>query len=132
LGEIAPRVPGVLMGLVLGHEIEGNLRMMVLVQPSATPLGHVLAAFSMAGLPELRRKRLTNALPAFKHRGSWFCTDDRGHVSEHFFHAASDHVNMEVDPLGWPRGCDPSRASEVAPTVRIGLGWQVRTPHHLR
>jgi hypothetical protein len=110
------------MGVELGREIEGQLRMMVLVQPSATPLGHVLAAFSMAGLPELRRKRPANAFVAMKHRGSWFCTDDRGHVSEHFFNAASDHVNMVVDPLGWPRAFVPGGASEIAPAVRVGFG----------
>jgi hypothetical protein len=120
------------MRLEKGQEVEGGLDVVVLIRPFASPVRHVLAAFSVAAPPRSIRERLTNALLAIKHRGSWFCTDDRGQVSEHFFHAASDHVNMEVDPLGWPRGCDPSRASEVAPTVRIGLGWQVRTPHHLR
>jgi hypothetical protein len=57
-----------------------------------------------------------------KHRGSWFCVDDRGHVSEHFFNAASDHVNMVVDPLGWPRAFDPDGASEIAPAARVGFG----------
>jgi len=94
----------------------------VLVRPPATRLRLLLAAFSMAGLPELRRKRPANAFVAMKHRGSWFCTDDRGHVSEHFFNATSDHVNMVVDPLGWPRAFDPDGASEIPPAVRVGFG----------
>jgi hypothetical protein len=96
--------------------------MTVLARPSATPLRHLLAAFSMAALPQSSRKRPANAFVAMKHRGSWFCTDDRGHGSKHFFNAASDHVNMVVDPLGWPRAFDPDGASEIAPAVRVGFG----------
>jgi hypothetical protein len=80
LGEIAPRVPGALMGPDAGHEIERHLRMMVLVRHSAACLRHLLAAFSMAGLPELRRKRPANAFVTMKHRGSWFYTDNRSQV----------------------------------------------------
>jgi hypothetical protein len=54
LGEIAP---GVLIGPDQGHKIESNLRMTVLVRLFATPLGHVLAAFSVAALPQSSRKR---------------------------------------------------------------------------
>jgi hypothetical protein len=102
--------------------------MTVLARPSATPLRHLLAAFSMAALPQSSRKRPANAFVAMKHRGSWFCTDDRGHVSEHFFNAASDHVNMVVDPLGWPRAFDPDGASEIAPAVRVGFGLALPDP----
>jgi hypothetical protein len=110
------------MGVDAGHEIERHLRMMVLVRPSAACLRHLLAAFSMAGLPELRRKRPANAFVAIKHRGSWFSTDERSHISERFFNAASDHVNMEIDPLGGPRSSDPDDDSEIAPAVRVGFG----------
>jgi hypothetical protein len=121
-GDVAPIVAGSLMGLDAGHETEGQLRTMVLVRPSAMPRCHVLAAFSVAALPQSSRKRPAKSFVAMKHRGSWFCTDDRGHVSEHFFNAASDHVNMVVDPLGWPRAFDPDRASEIAPAVCVGFG----------
>lgn len=57
-----------------------------------------------------------------KHRESEFRTDDRSHVSERFFNAASDHVNMVVDPLGWPRAFDPDGAREIAPAVCVGFG----------
>ena len=57
-----------------------------------------------------------------KHRESEFRTDDRSHVSERFFNAASDHVNMVVDPLGWPRASDLDGASEIAPAVCVGFG----------
>jgi hypothetical protein len=132
LGEIAPIVPDVLMGLDLGHEIESHLRMTVLVRHFATRFRHLLAAFSMAGLPELRRKRPANAFVAMKHRGGWFCTDNRGQVFERFFNAASNKVNMVIDPLGGR--ARPILTVPVKSRQRcvLGLGWQVRTPHHLR
>jgi hypothetical protein len=120
--EIAPIVAGSLMGLDAGHEIERHLRMMVLVRPSATHLRHLLTAFSMAQLPQSSRKRQANAFVPMKYRGSWFCTDDRGYVSGHFFNAAYDQVNMVVDPLGWPYASDPDGASEIAPAVCVGFG----------
>jgi hypothetical protein len=110
------------MRLEKGQEVEGGLDMVMLIGPFASPVRHVLAAFSVAAPPRSIRERLTKALLAIKHRGSWFCTDDRGHVPEHFFNAASDHVNMVDDPLGWPRAFDPDGASEIAPAVRVGFG----------
>ena len=110
------------MGLDLGHEIESHLRMTVLVRHFATRLRHLLAAFSIAGLPELRRKRPANAFVAMKHRGGWFCTDNRSQVFERFFNAASDHFNMVVDPLGWPCRSDPDGAREITSAMRVGFG----------
>ena len=96
--------------------------MMVLVRHFDTPLRHILTDVSVAGPPESRRKRPANALIAMNHRGSWFCKDDRGHVSEHFFNAASDHVKMVVDPLVWPYASDPDGARDITPAVCVGFG----------
>jgi hypothetical protein len=45
--------------------------MALLLRPFATPLRHVLAAFSMAVLPQTRRKRPANIFVAVDHRGIW-------------------------------------------------------------
>jgi hypothetical protein len=64
-------LPGVLLRLVLGHEIEGLLRMVLRLRPFATPLRHVLAAFSKAVLPQSRRKSPANNFVTVEHRGIW-------------------------------------------------------------
>jgi hypothetical protein len=106
--------------------------MMVPIRSFATSLRHLRAAFPMAGLPELRRKRPANAFVAMKHRGGWFCTDNRSQVFERFFNAASNHVNMVIDLLG--RRARPILTVPVKSRQRcvLGLGWHVRTPHHVR
>jgi hypothetical protein len=121
---------------VLGDEIEGQLGVVVLLRPFATPLRYILAAFSMAALPQSSRKRPANSFVAMKHRGSWFCTDNRSHGSERFFIAALDHVNMVAYMVtyvlvGHER---PILTMPVKSRQRcvLGLGWHVQIPHHLR
>jgi hypothetical protein len=121
LGEVAPIVPGVLMRLVLGHEIEGLLRMVLLLRPFSTPLRHVLAAFSKAVLPQSRRKRPANNFVTVEHRGIWSARMIVATVSS----VSSLRPSTRSTRLPIYEGCrtsDPDGASEIAAAVRLGFG----------
>jgi hypothetical protein len=72
----------------------------VLLRPFATSMRHILAALSMAALPQSSRKRPANFFVAVTHRGTWFYVDDRDHVSKRFFNGIYDLFNMEITPSG--------------------------------
>ncbi|WP_346893867.1 hypothetical protein [uncultured Roseibium sp.] len=124
----------VLLRLVSGHEIQGQLGMVLLLRSFATPLRHILAAFSMTALTQSSRKRLANSFVAMAHRGSWFCTDDRSHAT--FPGISSMRPSSTagwISMLSWSHE-HPILTMPVKSHQRcvLGLGWRVRTPHHLR
>ncbi|ESQ08819.1 MAG: hypothetical protein JKP98_18820 [Rhodobacteraceae bacterium] len=125
-------LPGAMLRLEKGHEVEGDLDVAVLVRPFATPIRQVLSVFSVAAPPQSIRKRLTNAFVAIKHRGSWFCTDARGHVS------SVSSMRRPTTSTWWTILSDGHVHSILTVQVKsrqrcvLGLGWHVRTPHHLR
>jgi hypothetical protein len=132
LVEVETIVPGVLMRLVLGHEIEGLLRMVLLLRPFATPLRHVLAAFSMAALPQSSRKRPANSLFAMKHRGSWSARMIVATVPSVSSLRPSTTSKTDIDTLGGHERATLTVPLKSHQRCVWALRWHIRTPHHLR
>jgi hypothetical protein len=120
------------MRLEKGQEVEGGLGVVVLIGPFASPIRHVLAAFSVAAPPRSIRERLTNALLAIKHRGSWFARM----IAAKF---PSTSSMRRPTTSTWLTSLSDGHVHSIL-TVQVksrqrcelSLGWQVRTPHHLR